>query len=511
MVCVVVAGGCSSSNDTVRDAADARVDLSDLDDPFVFGQGAATPEAAAPSIAPFVRDEQGRALILRGVNVESSSKTRANNYLPASGLESQNLLAQWGWNSVRFLVTWAAIEPTEGTYDEAYLDEVELWLDYYAAHQIHVTLDMHQDLYAEAFGGDGAPDWAVFTDGLEFAGIPEGQPWYLAATDPATQAAYQNFWDPARGHAEALQASYMGALAHLAERFANHPAVVGYDIMNEPVFANGDLNATLAIVGDAAAGTFRNDRLIDFFQRAIDAIRNVDDDNWIFVEPTSLLNAFPYATDIDPAGFVDPRQGEKRLGYAPHLYETAVHDGNPYAPDSPYVKEWERLRVSEAEALGGPLWFGEWGGPPDVDRMDDYFDDILSMADRARAGWSYWSWDPGGWSPVTTDLEVSANGRRLMRVQPRAVAGDPTSFAWNGETQRFDMTWTDLDGVDAPTEVAIPRDLYGDGFVVVIDGSEIDEPRYDEGFSRLAIMAGSLDADADEHTVCIAPTTAECG
>ena len=72
----------------------------------------------------------------------------------------------------------------------------------------------------------------------------------------AVQAAYQNFWDPARGHPD-LQANYIESWVQVARRFAEDPAVLGFDLMNEPGFANGDLNETLTQVPEAAAGTFR--------------------------------------------------------------------------------------------------------------------------------------------------------------------------------------------------------------------------------------------------------------
>ena len=105
------------------------------------------------------------------MNVESSSKggSQDDEHLPQSGLELQERLHDWGWNTVRFLMAWGAVEPEPDTYDDAYLDDVETWLDWYAENDIHVVLDFHQDLYGWKVGGNGAPDWAVLTDGIEFA------------------------------------------------------------------------------------------------------------------------------------------------------------------------------------------------------------------------------------------------------------------------------------------------------------------------------------------------------
>ncbi len=452
----------------------------------------------------YVVDDCGRVVILRGANVESSSKggTQDDPHLPQSGLELQERLGDWGWNTVRFLLEWGAVEPEAGAYDDAYLDEVEIWLDWYADNGHHVVLDFHQDLYGWKVGGNGAPDWAVIADGLEFTGGTTGGPWYLAATDPATQAAYQNFWDPERGHPE-LREHYWTAWQHVVGRFADHPAVIGYDLMNEPVFANGDLAATLAIAGQAAIGEFENPNLTEFMTDGVAAIREVDEDGWIFVQPTSLLNAFPYPGDLDAERIDDPRDGPSRLVYAGHLYEFSTHDGLGYSPDSTYVDDWERMRSEEAASLDAALWFGEWGGSADQERFDEYVDDVLGMADRQHAGWAYWSWDPGGWGPLTPEHEVSPNGELLFRVQPAAIAGTPVDFAWDPDTLSFTMTWTERAEAIGPTIISVPASLYPDGVDVTLsdaDGSWSHD--WDTGRGQLSIEA---DRSTDEHTVTIGP------
>ena len=454
----------------------------------------------APS-TDFVVDDCGRVLILRGVNVESSSKggKQSDSHLPATGLKRQEELFRWGWNAVRFLVFWGAIEPEKGKFDDTYLDEVEKWLDWYEDHDIDVVLDMHQDLYGWKVGGNGAPDWAVETDGQTFVGSGGVGPWYLNATDPATQTAYQNFWDVDRGHPE-FRDEYQKALVHLVERFADHPAVIGYDVMNEPVFANGDLDETLAIATLAAQGKFENPNLNEFMQTAIDGIRAVDGDAWIFVEPTSLLNAFPYPGDLK--GLTDPREKGPRLVYAGHLYETAVHDGAGYDEASPYVDQWQQLRSAEAKQLNAALWPGEWGGTADQQGFDRYVADVTGMLDEEMAGWSYWSWDPGGWGPLDGNGAISENGKLLLRVQPRAVAGEPTTFAWDAATKTFTLTWNSRDGVSGTTDLAVPADLYTGGFEVTsTDAEGTWTYETDETHNVVRISAG----DAATHTVTVKP------
>ena len=409
----------------------------------------------------FVVDDCGRVVILRGTNVESSSKgaRQSDSHLPQSDRELQTNFNLWGWNSVRFLVFWGAIEPAPGVFDDAYLDQVEEWVDWYESRGIHVVLDMHQDLYGWAVNGNGAPDWAVDTDGLTYVGVPGA--WWLSATDPATQAAYQNFWDLSKG--KDFRAHYLASLKYLARRFADHPAVIGYDIMNEPGFANGDLDATLAIWEDAANGNFKNPNLTQFMQQGIEAIRSEDPDNWIGIEPTSLINAFPYATDLMMEQLTDVREGPSRLLYAGHLYEPSVHEGTGYSTDSTYLADWEAFRTTEATALDSSLWIGECGGQANQDRSKEYFQELTAMSDRAMAGWATWSWDPSSttdwWAPITDTGEITINGQSLQRVQPSAIAGTPTFFNWDPVTRVFTMHWAERAQAMGPTEIALPLDL----------------------------------------------------
>ncbi len=504
---LLCSAACSGDDEPSGSSSTAATTPSTGDD---AGPEACDGSTESPDVR-FVVDDCGRVVVLRGVNVESSSKgdAQAGDHLPASGLDGQAALSTWGWNTVRFLVFWGAIEPERDVLSEEYLDGVQEWLDWYADHDVHVVLDLHQDLYAWAVGFDGAPDWAVDARGATVGPRDDDAPWFAAGADPAVQNAFQSFWNPLPDQPD-LQSEWLDALAHLAERFADHPAVIGYDVMNEPAFANGDLDATLAIQEQAAAGEFQNPNLTQFMQRGIEAVRQTDQDAWVMVEPTSLLNAFPYPGDLVFEELSDPRDGPPRLAYAGHLYEQSVHDGGGYSPSSTYLEEWERYRSEEATRMDGALWFGEWGGPPDQDRMADYIVEVNAMADRQMAGWAWWSWDPGGWSPVEADgVTPSPNGTALLRVQPRAIAGTPTEFVWDPDTRTFDMTWIGRDDAHGPTEIAVPAALFDEGIRVVLDGEEVATPAWDRDRSVLELDPTGSE---DDHTVCIEPASSDaCG
>ena len=91
---------------------------------------------------------------------------------------------------------------------------------------------MHQDVYNEAFGGEGAPNWAVCTDGITPSPERHVENWSVNYTGPGVAQAYDHFWtNDVVGN---LQGEFDTLWTKIAARFRGNPWVVGYDPFNEP-------------------------------------------------------------------------------------------------------------------------------------------------------------------------------------------------------------------------------------------------------------------------------------
>lgn len=446
-----------------------------------------------PEQTRHLTDAQGRALILHGVNSSSSAKDPATGHMPwVTEADVRQETVDWGFNFVRLLIFWDGIEPERGVFDEAYLDAVEERVNWYAANGAFVMLDMHQDIYGHAVGGNGAPAWATETAGWELLSLDfPGMPWWVKNVDPSVIAAFVNFWKHDRY--DFLQDHYIQSWQKVAERFKDHPSVIGYDLMNEP--HAGDLVK-------AATFTFEPTWLKAMYDRLIPALRSIDEDKWIFFEPQSLAVNFGLASKLPK--IEDTREGEARLAYAPHVYPFTLHEGVAYnLLDKQQMRDWNRHRTEELNLQQVPLLVGEFGGSDSTVGFRDYIDDLMQMLDHMGGSWAYWSNDPGGWGLLDADRNETPKVNHLVRAYPRAIAGEPESFSFDPESKLFSLNFSQKDGVDGVTEIFLPNRHYPNGWQ--LETSDTQGAWSMEWNPEKQILYYSADPESLHHSLLVRP------
>jgi endoglycosylceramidase len=435
--------------------------------------GIAGPAAAAPSLpldhaGRWLTDARGRVVVLHGVNMVAKRPPYAPDEL-GFGANDANFLAAEGYNTVRLGVIYAAVEPQPGVYDDAYLDRIEQTVRVLSARGIVTLLDFHQDLYNERFQGEGWPDWAVMDDGLP--AIPKlGFPGnYLGM--PALSRAFDHFWANDGG----LQDRYAAAWAHVAQRFAGNPGVLGYDLLNEPW--PGTVYPTC--VNPPGCPAF-DATLSAFGRRVTTAIRAVDADTLVFHEPHVLFND-GVDTHVDIGD--------------PHAV-LSFHDYCLTAGQQGVCDVFDDLVFANAEKhsarTGDALLLTEFGATTDPTVLGPMTD----RADRTMVGWQVWHYcacddpttsGPGDAQALVRDPALAPAGDNLdtgklsllSRPYPRVVAGTPVS--WSFSDGVLDATWSTEKaagegkrfGAGAISEIAVPARQFPTGYAVALTGARV--------------------------------------
>jgi endoglycosylceramidase len=397
----------------------------------------------------FLRDPQGRALLLRGMNLGGQ---KVAPYLDFETLpDYQRVRDAWGMNVVRFIMPWAAVEPKEGVYDDAYLDEIAKRMDWARKAGIYVVLDMHQDVYGEGFasgGGDGAPLWSC--DAASYKSfVPNPTKWFLNNLSPEVTGCWDHFWKT-----DSLRAHYVEAWRRVAKRLSGYDDVVlGFDPMNEPYW------------GSSSLFSFEADLLQPLYDDVVAAVRG-ERPAWIaFLEPGSNRNV-GIATSLVPFSYPD-------VVYSPHSYDRDAESGLGFdAAHRAAVIQNAADLAGEAKMLGAGLWVGEYGGMSDSPGITDYMDAEYAAFAAVAAGTTYWSYSKGGSYSVLDEngVEKKTLLAALVRPWPERVAGAPVSYGFDASTGTFTLTYQPDPAIGAPTVIRVPERAYPNGYKVECGG-----------------------------------------
>lgn len=388
----------------------------------------------------FLRDRDGRTAILRGVNLAGAHKNAP--YLDDKQLvDYQRVRAEWGLNAVRFVMTWAAVEPDPGRFDDVYLDAVAERIAWADTSGLVVVLDMHQDVYGEGFGFDGAPAWSC--DAAHYAAFVPRDPWFLSNFDPEVEACVDDFYTIAE-----RRQHFVDTWRHVAERLGSSPNVIGFDVLNEPGW------------GSYPIFRFEHDRLAPLYDDVVAAVRSAAPDWIAFLEPSASRNG-GIATSLTAFDFPD-------VMYAPHSYDANAEGGAGFDPSHRQaILDNVQELAHEARALNAGLWIGEYGGVATSPGIVEYMTAQYDAAGRVAAGTMYWSYDKSdGYGLLAPDgSEKPLLLGALVRPYPERVAGQPISYAFDPMTSTFTFAYAP-DQSPLATQISVPVRSYPDGYHV---------------------------------------------
>jgi endoglycosylceramidase len=417
--------------------------------------GRADPQGVVAHQGRWLVDQKGRVLLLHGVNMVEKTAP----YYPSSGGFSDAdaaWLADNGLRVVRVGILATGLMPRPGQVDERYISHIVATVNDLKRHGIYALIDFHQDGYGPTVGSDGFPDWMTLTGSAVNNHV--GFPLYYV-DDPATQQAFQSFWDNAPGpDGRPLQSDYVAMFHAVAERFADNPAVLGYDLFNEP-WPGTVWQPCLAATGCPALD---HSELGPLYAEAVQGIRSAGDSHMIFGEPFTLFNFGVSPTSIPLPG------NDPRAGMSFHMYTAdPTKDPNVIAN-----------AIGWSATTGGALMNTEWGAVTDSSAIERQAGEL----DTALVPWIFWSM-----GEVVSNLNLPPSGANLIastvaalvRPYPLAVAGTPRTLAYSPIDRTLSFGWSTAKpggGSYEPgthTDVVAPATVYPTGYHVSVRGGRV--------------------------------------
>jgi endoglycosylceramidase len=474
LLLALAAAGCGSDPDPVDAAACSSIAVPAL------------PDARLRAVGGELRDALDRTVILRGVNAGGRSKFApfAPFDFEPGGYDAAlaaylDRAQSWGIDVLRVPFSWAAVEPVEGSDDEAFLARYDALLDGAWARGMRTVVDFHQDVYAEVFCGDGFPAWTVpDPKPAPHHDCPDWSAGYFG--DPEVRAAFDRFW----ADGSPVRASFDKMWVRMATRHRDRPGVVGFEPMNEPGWGTADIEA------------FEATTLTAFFGDMAQKLHAVAPDALVFLD-----------TPGPDAGAASTKLGRppgEGLVFAPHYYQVGALSG---AGGALAKAHGDLLRWgSGARALGLPLFIGEFGvvnpAPDGAAYMTAHFD-ALDQLGASGTQWEYSvaaeMWNAEDLSVARalgdgtgTETELAA---ALVRPYPRAIAGSAVAFSYDAAARSFSLRYAPRVGASDVSEIVVPARLYPKGYDVRVSGACGDSSRPGVLFVRPSEGAAEVTVD----------------
>ncbi|MFO0746864.1 MAG: cellulase family glycosylhydrolase [Myxococcota bacterium] len=422
-----------------------------------------------------LRDALGRAVRLRGVNAGGRSKLAPfmpfafapeDPSAPAFDVALAAYLDRvrdWGLDVLRLPFTWEAVEPERGHFDATFLARLDAYVAAAGERGLRVVLDMHQDVFARPYCGDGFPLWAMAD--VDVPKPADCSAWFTQYyLNKDMQHDFDRFWSNADGLMDAFEAMW----TMMATRYATADAVVGFEIINEPGWGSGDMD------------TFSHDVLSPFYTRMVGVVHAVAPDRLVFVDPTGVDGVLVTTALLRPDG--------DGIVFAPHYYDgLALAGGDLEGATDPAEKlaGWRDVGL----AWDVPVMLGEFGIANDLDGAAAFMRrhwDALDALGMHGTQWEYSvtgdGWNAEAMSVVDADGSERATAGELVRAYPEAVAGHLVKWVYDQATRRGEL---DLEA-DGTSWITAPARLYPEGLdAEVLDGAGC--VRWDADAGRLIV------------------------
>jgi endoglycosylceramidase len=437
----------------------------------------------------WIRDAQGRVILIHGINVSQKLPPYLPDSLPPTATTSDvetyfTNIKHAGFNAVRLIIIWAGLEPTPGTINQQYLEQIKQEVQMCQNNGLYVLLDMHQDLYSQSLCyGDGAPEWACDLSGYNVSQCNTSN-WGLNYLVPAVTQSFQNFWDDKQApDGVGLQEHYASVWQHVANMFATNTTILGYEIMNEPYPGRYNLFST----------DFEIQALVPFYKKVVSAIRKVDHSHLVFFEPSvTMANLLhDYNTGISNTTF---SKEFDNLVFAPHYYP--LSSGTSISTtDISALQVTIPIIAQVSNAMNSPYVIGEMGLDHNENNSAAYMIALLNEFDKEITNWMYWEYrtaflsNNGNSMPLldSSGIPIFPIIDVLSRPYPVLTAGTPVSISYPITTDPTTFTTTAFtytyreDGIGyGTTEIFIPGIHFPYGFTVTTsDGSVSFDPATD--------------------------------
>ena len=224
-----------------------------------------------------------------------------------------------------------------------------------------------------------------------------------------------------------------------------------------------------------------------FLSKTSSAIRQVDDDGFIFMENSYYSNlGIPYSC---PKPVINAKTAENNVIFAPHAYDLMVDTpAYKYASNDRVGSIFAQHKASQ-DRLGIPVIVGEWGGYSEGNEWFPHVKFLLDLFDSYKWSNTYWAY----FKELLDDNNELFNDV-LTRPYPRAVTGEIESYCHNREENTFTLKYTQNEEFSVPTEIFAHKPVKS----VAVDGEYKIMPIENSEGSVVEITTG-----IGEHTVKI--------